>query len=218
MKKILIIISSAVILGLLFLTPFLIKVQIECRSQDGECPVGTNDKLSGQAGSSSAGQISLFQAKKNISKTLKKDPMVTEFSTQFKLPNIILVNIISKKPIFAIKDRTSGKYYLTSREGIILSTVDSSSLPTVEQDGSIPNLFALNIVLGVYQMYHVLYGVISNDTLVVDMGTGFRVIFPLEGDEQVLLGSLRLIYSKIQTSNPNNYKQVDLRFANPVLI
>jgi hypothetical protein len=54
--------------------------------------------------------------------------------------------------------------------------------------------------------------------LVVDMGTGFRVIFPLEGDEQVLLGSLRLIYSKIQTSNLNNYKQVDLRFANPVLI
>ena len=67
-------------------------------------------------------------------------------------------------------------------------------------------------------MYQVGCGVISNDTLVVDMKDGFKVIFPLEGDEQVLLGSLRLIYSKIQTSNLNNYKQVDLRFANPVLI
>jgi len=51
------------------------------------------------------------------------------------------------------------------------------------------------------------------------MKDGFRVIFPLEGDTQVLLGSLRLIYSKIQTSgNPEGFRQVDLRFVSPVLI
>jgi hypothetical protein len=212
-KKITIIVSVILVLLFLILLPFLIKVQIECISQDGPCPDEVNARLEVLKAKS------LFSARSGISKTLKKDPMVTEFSTQFKLPNVLLVSIIAKKPIFAIKDRVSGKYYLISKDGVILSTTDSSNLPTVEQDGSTPNLFALNVVLGVYQMYQVLYGVITNDTLVVDMKDGFRVIFPLEGDTQVLLGSLRLIYTKIETSgNPNGYKQVDLRFVNPVLI
>lgn len=213
MKKILTIIFSVLILLFLILLPFLIKVQIECISQDGVCPGEVNAKIE------TLNNKSLFQVKTGIPKILKKDPMVTDFTTQFKLPNVLLVNIIAKKPIFALKDKGTGKIYLISKDGVILSTTENTDLPTIEQDGNTPNLFSLNLILGVYQMYQVGYGVISNDTLVVDMKDGFKVIFPLEGDWQVLLGSLRLIYSKVEEGgNPNKYSQVDLRFVNPVLI
>jgi hypothetical protein len=211
MKKIVLIVSSVLVVLIVILLPFLIKVQIRCVSQNGVCPDEVNAKLE------TLNSKSLFVVQKGIEKDFKTSPMVLEFSTQFKLPNILLVNVIATKALFAIKDRTTGKIYLVSKDGYILTETQKTDLPMVEQDGITPNLFALNIVLGVYQMYQVGYGSIVNDTLVVDMKDGFKVIFPLEGDKQVLLGSLRLIYSKIQTSNPNNYKQVDLRFKNPVL-
>lgn len=196
----------------LLLQPFLIKVRVECKSQFGICPEEVVSKIN------NIKSKSLWQVKSAISKTLKNDPMVSDFSTQFKLPNILLLNLLIKTPFFAIKDRTTSKLYLTSRDGSILTEAQSTQLPIIEQDGIVPNLFALNLILGVYQMYQVGYGTITNDTLTVDMPGPLRVIFPLEGDREVLLGSLRLVYSKIEGSgNPNKYSQIDLRFVSPVL-
>jgi hypothetical protein len=205
----------------LILTPFFIKVRIECKSQYGGCPDEINAKLS------SLNDKSLFQMKNNASKILKKDFLVSAFSTQFKLPDILLINIIVKKPYFAIKNADSGNYELIDQKGMVLEMAGSSSLPTVivsEQPQKVgggvsdTDLYALNLISGVSQMYQVGYGTITNDTLVVDMGTGVRVIFPLEGeDPEVLLGAFRLIYTKVSSNYLGIYSQIDMRYKNPVL-
>ena len=187
-----------VVLVLFFLSPFFIKVKTECRTQYGECPF---ELESGN----------LYQTKRKITKNLKNNYLVTDFSMQFKLPNILLVNVLVKKPIFAIQD-VSNKIFLIDKDGKILSTVDSTSLPMVVQESSIPNLFTLNLMQGISQMYQINIGRIENDSLVVELPTSIKVIFPLSGDSQVLLGSLRLVYPKIGT-----YREIDLRFKNPVL-
>jgi hypothetical protein len=67
-------------------------------------------------------------------------------------------------------------------------------------------------------MYQVRDFTVQDDSLLVELPGQIRVIFPLDGDSQILLGSLRLIYSKIQNEgNPEKYSQIDLRFKNPVL-
>jgi hypothetical protein len=205
---------------LLFLIPLFIKVRIECKSQFGECPTEVNSKLQ------TLNSKSLFSANRNVQKDLKEDFLVSDFSIQFKLPNLMLINIIAKKPYFALKDSSTGKIGLIDQKGVILALADSSNLPTVVSAEPIKNigesvnnrdLFALNLILGVNEMYQVLYGTITNDTLVVDIPPGVRVIFPLEGDFEVLLGSLRLIYAKITASYLGTYSQIDMRYKNPVL-
>jgi hypothetical protein len=209
-KKIQYILIAIIVISV-FLFPFVVKVKIDCKSQFGVCPNEINSKLQ------ILNSKSLFQAKNDVSQILKKESLVSNFSTQFKLPNILLVNLLLKKPTFAIKDNQSGKMYSVDREGKVLSEITSTTLPLVVQDGQTSNLFALNIVSGIAQMYGIGYGTISNDTLVVDMPTGVRVIFPLEGDYQALLGAFRLIYAKVTSNYLGIYSQIDMRYKNPVL-
>jgi hypothetical protein len=203
-----------------FITQFIIKVKMECRSQFGECPAELNSKLQ------TLNSKNLFLADRNARKDLKEDFLVSDFSLQFKLPNILLVNIIAKKPYFALKNASAGKFELVDKKGLILNFADNSGLPTVitsesfKKIGETVNareLFALNLIAGVTEMYQVLYGTITNDALVVDIPPGLRVIFPLEGDFEILLGSLRLIYAKVTTDYLGIYSQIDMRYENPVL-
>lgn len=200
------------ILSPFFITQFLVKVKIECQSQFGECPETLSEKIKGIKSKN------LFQSKSEVSKILKDDLLVLDSAMQYKLPGTLLINIIVKKPSFAIKDNSTGKIFTVDAQGNILSEVVSTSLPMIIQNDNVPNLFALNLILGVYQMYQVGYGTITNDALVVDMPTGVRVIFPLRSeDAEILLGGLRLIYAKVTTDYPGVYSQIDMRYKNPVL-
>lgn len=203
------------------LTPFYIKVNVECKSQFGDCPAEIVTKLK------MLNSKSLFKVRNESGKILKTNFLVSEYSTQFKLPNIMLVNIISKKPIFALKNSSNGQFELIDNKGTVLVFADNSGLPTVSKSElnykigdtiSGDDLFALNLISGVYQMYQIGYGTITNDALVVDMGTGVRVIFPLrENESEVLLGALRLIYTKVINNYLGVYSQIDMRYKNPVL-
>ncbi|HKB88234.1 MAG TPA: hypothetical protein VKC53_01155 [Patescibacteria group bacterium] len=220
-KKIAYILSFLIII-FLFIFPFFIKVKIECKSQFGECPEELNSKLR------ISNSKNLFVAKRETVKVLKNLQLVSDFSTQFKLPNTILVNIISKKPYFAIKNISSGVFDLVDKNGVVLSQSTSSNLPAVFTSEPLKkvsepiedyNLFASHLMFGINQMYQVLYGTIENDALVVDMPTGVRVIFPIrsESEPEVLLGAFRLIYTKVTTDYLGTYSQIDMRYKNPVL-
>ena len=132
-----------------------------------------------------------------------------------------------EKPVFALKDAGGSSIVLVDKDGKVLSGTGGTALPVVEISGGLPkegqnvgtaDLFALNLAGGVNQMYQVRESLLQDNTLLVELPGQIRVIFPIEGDVGVLLGSLRLIYSKIQSDgNPNGYTQIDLRFVNPVL-
>ena len=54
--------------------------------------------------------------------------------------------------------------------------------------------------------------------MIVKIAGGVKVIFPLEGDIDVLLGSLRLILSQLNNDEREiRIGSIDLRFENPVL-
>lgn len=200
--------------------PFLLRVNIDCISQYGSCPADIALNLSKFNGKS------LVASQSGIKKYLSSNYLVSDFSLAFKIPNIIKVEMIVKKPVFAVQDRVSGNNFLVSGDGKILAASPTTSLPTVQAqiskkigDGvDEKTLSGLRLIAGVFEMYQVRTGKIDNDSLVVDLPGQLRVIFPLVGkDNQVLLGSLRLIYSKITTESPGKYSQIDLRFENPVL-
>ncbi|KKU09664.1 MAG: hypothetical protein UX13_C0034G0011 [Candidatus Woesebacteria bacterium GW2011_GWB1_45_5] len=207
--------------SVIFLPQFLIKVRLICKSQYGECPPDLAPKLQ------TLNDKNLIQAKKKTAKILKDDPLVLDYSMQFKFPDVLEVNLLIKKPSFAFQDKNTGKIYTVDEEGKVLSEKDDTSLPLVIQEGADVNLFALKIMAGVFAMYQVRTGEIAGKqslagfagkSLVVELPGSIRVIFPLESaDSDVMLGALRLVYARVQNDKENKYSEIDLRFKNPVL-
>jgi cell division septal protein FtsQ len=204
----------------ILLIKFGVKVQISCHSQYGDCPSEIKDQLSPLNGKN------MFVAEKESKKKLESNLLVSEFSMQFKLPNILKIDVIVKKPLFALQN-TDG-FALIDKDGIVLAQTKNSSLPSVIVKDVLPqvggkidanSLFALELIEGVYKMYQVKVGNIEENTLLVDLTGQIRVIFPLVGaDRDILLGSLRLIYADIQNPEKGTtFSQIDLRYKNPVL-
>lgn len=208
------------VLSVLF-SPIFIKVKVECKSQIGDCPNEVVEKLKVINGKN------LLNAKGWVSKVLTGNFLISNYSAQLKLPNILMVNVLVKKPIYAVYDKTQNSYSLVDSSGYVLSVSGASTLPTLVKETvnekvseriAESDLYALKLIQGINQMYQISIGTIQNDTLVVDMPLGIRVILPLSGyDTQVLLGSLRLIYTKVTTSYDGVYSQIDMRFKNPVI-
>lgn len=221
MKKIIILILVSLSFVAILLSPFFIKVKIICESQFGPCPDELNSKL--QAFNSK----SLFSAKKGTTKILKADFLVSDFSLQYKLPDILTINLLIKKPEFAMVNKNTGDTALIDKDGQVLSISKNTTLPRVLVSTNLPkpgenigqtNLKAMKLIEGVFEMYQVAIGAVDNTSLTVDIPGQVRVIFPLDQDTQVLLGSLRLVYTKISAGNlAGKYSQIDLRYKNPVL-
>ncbi len=210
-----------IIFVLAFFSPFFVKVKIDCKSQFGSCPERVLTKIN------VFNSKNLYIAKKNIKKILSTDFLISNYSLQFKLPNILETYIVVKKPFATLVDRNSNKTALIDEDGKILSFGVDSSLPTVTTDRidqkegekvADRDFFALRIITGVFQMYQIRTGEMNADSLVVELPPQTRVIFPLYGDSDVLLGSLRLIYSKIsEPSQVGKFSEIDLRFKNAIL-
>ncbi|MFZ5933056.1 MAG: hypothetical protein ACOYT7_03220 [Patescibacteria group bacterium] len=218
----------ALVVFLVIYLPCLIRVtSIACKSQFGPCSNSLEGKLRGFEGKN------LKEAKKQVTEVLGAETSVTDFSLQFKIPAILKVDILEKKPKFAVKEKDTAVFGLVGQEGTVLKIEKDSSLPFLEIDEKIPGVgervsdkifFGLNLVYDLFLQYQLREGKIKDSLLVVDSLEGRRVIFPLAGDREILLGALRLIIGRLNDKskdtrivNGASVSEIDLRFKNPVL-
>jgi len=119
---------------------------------------------------------------------------------------------------------------MVDKDGIVLFVSDKSDLPTVygffiPNAGSKVSLrtkLALDIIYSVNYYFRVNSAYIENETLIVELPDQIRVIFPLEGDSNVLVGSLILIINEIKKNGSEFFgfsqiQTIDLRYKNPVI-
>jgi len=217
-----------IILLIVFL-PNLIKIKkLVCVNQYGECDSKTYDKLSGVNG------LGMKTARKEIDKILIDDYLVKDYSVVFKLPSTYSLNILLRKPKYALESASDQKVVLVDSEGKVLGEADSGGLPKVKVEGGLQSagqkikgeyLFSLEIVSSIYSFFNIDDSTIDGNGLWVSMKDGTKVVFPLEGDKKVLVGSLILIDNELKksvTSSKIDLSQkddvtVDLRFDNPVI-
>lgn len=221
MKKIFLTALTAIVLLFALSYQFWIKVKVDCASQYGSCPSDIVTILKQNQNKS------LFAAKRNIKKLFSKNLTISEYAFQYRVPNTLLVNLVVKKPSFSVLDLSTSKHIFVDYDGNILEIGQSSVLPEVRVQNQISTLgskvgqeilFALRLQKGVYDMYQTKQGSIDDNGLVVVLPSQIKVIFPLQGDVDLLLGSLRLIYSKLENSSEiSKFSEIDLRFKNPVL-
>ena len=231
MKYLKTIIVVILIIGTVFtpiiLVPRILTIkEVVCSSQFGPC----NQIIS--EGVKKAENKKLMDAKAELRRFLSANVLVSNYSIQLRLPDRLEVNIVTRKPRYALKSTTSETVAIIGRDGRVIGTEKKSSLPAVEVTGTLPDvgdvvasdiLFALDIVYDMYSAYSVSSGKVENESLVVEFKQGLEVTFPLEGERKVLTGSLVAILSRLNNENEDfriddtKVSIIDLRFKNPVL-
>ena len=215
--------------GLAIITslPRIVRVHdVTCFSQYGEGSETLGQEISKQKGES------YFSAKKNIRNYLDRHILVKEYTISFKLPPKFAVSVLLEKPKFTIAKNDEKSVASISEEGIVLQMVETSSLPRLIIEGSLPSvgekvsqeiLFSLNIVRNLTSSFKLRQSHMEGDKLVIELMTGPTVIFPVEGDGDLLLGSFVLIANELEKidsekENSDSSKSiVDLRYKNPVI-
>lgn len=196
---------------------------IECKSQFGDCPNIILDSFNLHL------PKSYKDTKTRIEKALSENYLVESYLISYKLLDRVKVDLVLKTPYFAVID-SSNQIYTLGKDGLVLSKADSTDLPSLKVSNSSfesgkkvqPKiLFGLNILKKVGLLYTVSEANLQEDELKVVLSDGITARFPLEGDIDVLAGSLRLIFSRLNDESKgikmSDIKEVDLRFKNAIL-
>lgn len=199
----------------------------ECKGQFGDCRVEIIDGLNKFSGHN------FVIAKKNAGDYLDNQVSIKAHNVRFKFPDTLVVNVVELTPAFGLKSSASDLIALVSKSGIVLSHEDNTNVPVVIIDTDLPQigqtvneeqLFALSLVYDVYSSFRIKNSHISKDSLEFEYEDGIKVIAPLSGDREVLVGSLNLIKSQLNSivqdsriESERNISEIDLRYKNPIL-
>jgi len=202
--------------------------EIACSSQWGPC----NNQVSSYFDSLEGKNI--FKTKKLINSYFEENSSVVNFSIQYQIPNKYKVNVIERSPHFALffVNHNKNVLSLVDFEGYVLAFQETSSFPLVETTKTPANvgekvdsrtLFSLEIVGYLKDFYEIEKGVITNESLEVTFKNGIKVLFPTVGDKELLVSSLGVILTKLNSGEVDSnididsINTIDLRFNNPVL-
>lgn len=217
-----------VLVFIFFLIPriFVVK-EVTCKTQYGSCNPSVLEDVSKVLGQK------LINSKGLITKALGNNPYVEKFFMTFKFPNRLDLFVIERKAKFAMVSASEDNLFLISQDGLILSSdKDARGYPLLISDDPITligekvdskTLFALEISLRLSKVVGVNKFTKQENILIVELKDGPRVLFPLEGDKTLLLGSFVLIYNELKKQSEdskikiNSVSEIDLRYKNPVL-
>ena len=226
LKYIFTLVPVLLVFSLIYLTPRLIKIKkIDCRSQFGPCAQIFLEKSISYEGKS------LKEVKEGLSEYFKSSPFIKEYSFTYKLPDKLIVNVIEAKAKYALGNKANSVFCPVDKDGICLRIETATNLPLLEISGNPPNvgekvgsgeLFALETIYNLFSSHGVKEGKLVEGRLEAKV-EGYSVIFPLQGDRSVLMGSLELILSRLKSPGKDSkidytgVSKIDLRFKNPVL-
>lgn len=217
MKDLVYFIPVLLLIVLGFAIPHVVKVgDVSCTNQFGPCSDYINEKAGKVKGESVA------QAKLDLAKMFGEEPKVLNFTAKFRFPNKLMVWVVERKAVAALQFGNSSKYTLIDKNGKVLGTQTEVSVPVLLVEGKLSDsyvIFAANLMDSLFLIYQSKLGhLMGNGSLQVDDISGKTVVFPLEGDKDVLLGSLKAVLSGLTAmADTSRIRQIDLRFKNPVI-
>lgn len=228
-KRLILTVLFTLVLGLLvFIIPRKISIAtINCKSQFSQCSGSIQNDLAAFSGES------LITTKRRLKTYLADNVRIDSYNYHFVPPNSYDVTLVEKTASFSIQNTDYNSITLISNDGEVLAIVEESALPTLTINGKVWNIGdyidadigrAITLAEKLNSLYPEATFAIIDDSLVVNTIESFVVYFPLTGDQDVLLGSLTLILSRLKQDEEEfriegdrRVQEIDLRFKNPVL-
>ena len=200
---------------------------IKCSSQFGSCNRVISEKIKEYE------YKDLRSVKKGLNFYLAENALVLKYTIQFKFPGEVYVDVVERKPEFAVIRKDFEDIWLVDEGGYVMSKTSSSVLPTLESEREFLNqdeslcqeeIFSLSILKDMYSLYNSDYAKMDSESLEFVIGDNLKVIFPLSGERSVLMGSLIAILNQLNTGSEESRIEytgeisvIDLRFKNPVI-
>jgi len=218
MKKLIAIVSVFLIFYILLGS---LKIEkIVCESQSGDCSLSIMDELRRFEGEK------VRIAIKRAEKALENNVLVNDYRVRFVPLSTLKVILVEEKAEYALKNSSEDFYTLVDINGKILQKVEETRVEIINYDKKIPDVggsmgggqFALKLAKGVSRYYQVKSKTLDDNFFLIELTSGTRILFPLEGDTELLLGAMNLIVTKI--SNVPEFTdivEIDLRYKNPIL-
>lgn len=218
------IIFTFILFSPIFVQKFIPIYKINCTTSRSSCPPehisDLNTLLPGN----------LHDTKIKIQKKLESDLTVSDYLIQYQVPDSIKVDVVFKTPKYAIKTN-DGSYYLVDKNGSVVKKSSETGLPFLSADektnfeignGVSKNYYtALQIIQKVAWLYSIDKTLINENELDVYLKDGLLVRFSLDLDVDVSVGSLRLVFSRLNDESRgikmSDIKEIDLRFKNAIL-
>lgn len=194
--------------------------KIECFSQIEDCPPDLFQKLQASNGRD------YYVVKKYLSDVLNNSFNVSNYLIQYKIPSTVKIDITVKKPKFCIK--YADKLFEIDKNGLVLGEVVRCDLTVINSNLSVrvgkEVDSKIKSALLVFEKVDYLYD--PNNIRLLD--NEFRmdinnktVIFPYDSDIDVLVGSIRIVFSRLndesQAIKMDEVHEIDLRFKNVVI-
>lgn len=213
-----------VIIGIYFGLKEIKTKSINCESQYGPCSDSVNRDLEKYRG------ISISKSLSDIKKVLSKNNKVSEFSVRYIFPNMLSVYVVEKKGEVALGKQGVDEFIILDKTGQVIEKTKNTSLPIINITTSENTdyklgskvsenlIFALQLERLIFSSYGVKLISLYNDRIETKLNNGPKVIFPVEGEIDVLMGSLNLILSRLNNQTGEiRIGEVDLRYKNPVI-
>lgn len=210
---------STVIVIFWALSKKIVVVSANCQSQYGPCSEEVKNMVEERI------DESYIDAKGSLGKALSESSRIERYHIRFQIPSEMLVEVVEKKAEIALKF-TEERYFTFDRKGNLVAETGSTQLPTVDvleapSDSTIK--YAVEMFWNLFKYYDVSYAKLDKYSLKANV-RGAEVIFPLEGDLDILFGSLEVLLLQLNRTNENptinsagKYSIIDLRYKNPVI-
>jgi len=203
----------------IILFPFLYPIRnIICVSQYGECNYQLQQKFQEVEGSP------LKKTLRELDLYLSENERIEEYKVNFKPLDNILVSITEAKSEIAIKEKGFEKFFLVSSKGELISEASASALPKVfigREDikfDSFESLFAVKLLVELSKFYDIQEVTLSESEIKAVYKQEIELIFPVEADIDVLLGSLELLLFQLKQKLPDTtISSIDLRYKNVIV-
>lgn len=210
-KFILVLLITAFAFGAFyFFSKRVVIAATSCSGQNRPCSVEIENLLRSQIGKN------YFSARGFLDGELMGNTKVESFSLRFIFPSAINLEIVEKEAVVALAFAPQ-RIFTFDEEGNVLGEVAETNLPTanvVESLSDKPIKFAAELFLALNKYYNVTSAQLSKFGLKAII-SGTEITFPLEGNIDVILGSLEVVL-QLKPSTGKIYT-VDLRYKNPVI-
>lgn len=197
-------------IGLFLFVQKKIKVsQVRCLGCSSEINALVNEKKG----------TSYFEAKRSLSSSFKENRRVNTYKIRYIMPSTLQVELTEKKEETALKF-ADDRYFVFDNNAVLLGEARETSLPTIQilelpQNNLMVN--GLKLFSQLKKYYGVTNAKMDKFGLSVSLREAKEVIFPLDGDIDVILGSLEVVLSQLNRVSQNHTIVVDLRYKNPVV-
>lgn len=230
LAKLLIILGLMAILFHFARSDLFVVSRISCTTQFGPCERQMEEEMGQFLGTN----LFLFNTEQLV-RSLDDDFRVRDVSIDKVFPNKLKVTVVIRKPRAALMRDEAGMrlYYLLDEEGILMEVAESTLLPKLSLNEELERKVFTESTLGkkingevatavalvslVNKITEITSAQLGKDSLVIQLGSGTRSVFPLNRDPAVLAGSLQVIMYKSKIDG-KHATEIDLRYSNPVVV